>query len=369
MKGEAGLDDRNGRLRETLEHAEQVATRYNVAGVEDLFEAAHRSHFGAVSTNAQFNQMMVATLRNHFETSVSRATGNVAGAARYAATVAQYANICREDSQSGPMDEGISDTARRFKARFERRAAASTGGQYAAHYQNENANTYYVLGLTVAKLWYSEIVDPATHTLEQIQEGIITLFASVHFGCQESQAKLRTHILRLNGYTILGVEMLAFWTKLLDSNFFEEGNTKAFRDARNSRLTNKRLARLTAVITGQKSLWNISVGFSPARMAHLYDLWVVEQKLENHQPSKDMKFFYSESIVWYITLGKHKLMNPLTDDQEQSAEHLLEDALGVVRRREVRIRPGQKPFESMSYREALIRWAPTLLDNPAGFAP
>jgi len=329
----APLDAGNVHIQQMLVVAETC--RDKDAESDCLFLTGGNEMFMACISNAQFGEMMTATLDAHMSGLTRKSTGNAAAYEAYLEICCRISALKSRKASLSPFDEPLTKREEEAIVRFDARDDREPTQPFEKHYTNENAVSYTVHAANI--IWL--VSQAATRGQTLSIDDAMNVFRFIHHKIHEGRANTMRMLTDCQEFIIKGVSMKSFWTTYMTSaGFATEGAST--RTTRNTLMTLSRLARLTTALTGMESLWGISVFFRPTMIADLYTLWETERKLESRNNM-------AESIIWYLALGKQAIMNPLTDDQRQSAETILCSATGSVGR-DIRIRPNASPFTSIT---------------------
>lgn len=353
-------------MRETAEEAIVV---WQIDNADDILDKKGFDLFSAFATENPFQIMCQSTIQRHMRTSAVKASTNPGGTQRYEATRRAYYAAKAKQRNRTAFSPGLTPGEERLIKEFERRENSGGNKAKPSHYVNQNAVCYLSLALTIFGMFYQLACAAGVYSFEETVQMVMQLFAYVHFASSEGDKKMQTCLGNLAGEEMCGVDIAQFWGTVFQSDFYSRCEDAGRRNTPNCKLTMKRLHRLCALLTGMPSLWNLCRFVGLTGIGLLFNLFHLEQRIEQLTGVNDTKLHYAESIVWYITLGKQSIINPLTDDQGQHAEALLAQILNIGNYRAIRYRPNATCFERGQVLIGRAVQLNPLVDNPANQLP
>jgi hypothetical protein len=313
-----------------------ITKQHDIKCAASVFEATNNSMFRGLMNNDTFQSLMRRAFEKHLEAAPAKREADPQKAADWQEIQNKLAELRKRQMNLTPFDEPL--TNRELAMLDKDRRIAETRDDIPAtlNYQNQNAMCYlaHIIDIVVRLrvLFAHKALNP--QVLEQIA---LSAFALVHHKLHENGVKCIKSLEDSPDYKVLGISLADFWLSYMREGSFKTGD-ESKRQLTNACLTPARLLRITTMVTGMPSLWGISIWWNSQLLNHLYLLHRCEERLESWNS-------IALSTVWYLALCKHEIINPLTDDQENSGERVIAEAIGqLASAREIRRRPNAKPF-------------------------
>lgn len=335
---DSDVDVRNQHMLALMNTAALACRTFNINVDANVFSFGVQRSFASFTRSPGATNFLTKVFEKHMSDSKVLSTGNAQKRADWMEIQRKLIQLRARMATSNNFSEPLTPGEKRMLAKDAEKQQQSASGAYDSRYQNENANCYlaHMVEILLCIAPNDEYIQ--RRTVAELADLFTTACAFVHHKCHESGDKLRASIGAAREFRYDGLILNEIWGNLVQSSYMKT-LTQSVRNTENCFLTVPRLLRITTMVTGLPSLWGLSIFWAPEDAPALIKLAEIEERWANSRS------YVSYSIGWYIALGKERIINPLTDDQEQSGEQIIAYAIGQPQRaRAIRIRPNAKPY-------------------------